>query len=512
MTTQASNRARKSLAWLALWAGGAALWLYARTAAPWLTWAHDGADGGDLIAAAMTWGVPHPSGYPTYCLLGRLYALLPLGNIARRFNLFSAASAALAIALLSLAIERALRRSVGRARWREACIALIIAWAAACAPLFWSQAIIAEVYALNACFFAALLYIAQRDDWLEHSNAWATLGVLLGLGLGAHLTLALAAPGLAIMIWSRITRRRLVAGALGALLGLGVYLYLPLAARSDPPINWGNPRTWDAFGWLVSGRLYHGYALALPWSALPARLAAWAQLWGQQYGWLGLAMSLLGLASWRRSGWRCPFWASTITFTLYSAYALFYDTADSYVYLVPAYLVAALWLAEGARLTLAMLLGPAPRREALVTAVALLALSAIPIGSLVRSYPALDLSRDHIASDWVADVLDQAPDEALLITGRDDHTFALDYARWVERRRLDLCLVDGELLYQPWYIEQLAQRCPDLSLPSQEPGLKLLIAANLGRRPVYLANERPELSEEFVLERQGALWEITGRR
>ena len=80
---------------LPLLAGALALGLYASTAAPWLTWEHAGADGGDLITAAITGGVPHPSGYPTYCLLGRLYALLPLGSSARRLNLFSATAAAL---------------------------------------------------------------------------------------------------------------------------------------------------------------------------------------------------------------------------------------------------------------------------------------------------------------------------------------------------------------------------------------------------------------------------------
>jgi len=51
--------------WPAPLAGLAALVLYARTLAPGLTWAHHAADGGDLLAAALTVGVPHPSGYPT---------------------------------------------------------------------------------------------------------------------------------------------------------------------------------------------------------------------------------------------------------------------------------------------------------------------------------------------------------------------------------------------------------------------------------------------------------------
>ena len=70
----------------ALLAGLVAFILYARTLAPGLTWVHDGSDGGDLLAAALTRGVPHPSGYPTYQLLLRgAFALYP-GAPARAGN------------------------------------------------------------------------------------------------------------------------------------------------------------------------------------------------------------------------------------------------------------------------------------------------------------------------------------------------------------------------------------------------------------------------------------------
>ena len=283
--------------WLAV---ACALALYALTAAPWLTWANDGADGGDLVTAAMVGGVPHPSGYPTYCLLGRLFALLPLGSVAHRFNLFSAVAAAGAVGMVSLCALQVLERS-GPSLAR-ALIALGVALAAAAAPALWSQATISEVYALNALFFAALLYIALRrptSPWV-----WAAGGALLGLGLGNHLTLIFVAPALAILLAPVAERRRIAAGAAGLLLGLSVYLYIPLAARADPPVNWGNPRTWQGFWWLVSGQAYHGYAFSLPLRYLPARLGAWLRLIANQYTFLGLALALNGLWSWIENGAR----------------------------------------------------------------------------------------------------------------------------------------------------------------------------------------------------------------
>ncbi|HID51919.1 MAG TPA: DUF2723 domain-containing protein, partial [Anaerolineae bacterium] len=81
--------------------GGTALAVYWLTLAPDLTAAHWGGDGGELITAAVTLGVPHPPGYPTYVLLGKLFGFLPVGSVAYRFNLFSAVAVALAAAVVA---------------------------------------------------------------------------------------------------------------------------------------------------------------------------------------------------------------------------------------------------------------------------------------------------------------------------------------------------------------------------------------------------------------------------
>ena len=77
--------------------GGVGVWavslaLYLATIAPTLTWGKDsvGVDGGELLAAASTLGIPHPPGYPTYKLLLKLFAsIVPVGDFAFRGNLGS---------------------------------------------------------------------------------------------------------------------------------------------------------------------------------------------------------------------------------------------------------------------------------------------------------------------------------------------------------------------------------------------------------------------------------------
>src|SRR5512139_4186294 len=64
-------------------------------------------DSGELVTAAHTLGIPHPSGYPLYVLLGKLWTLLvPVGSIAYRMSLFSAACTAAACGVLHHLLRR----------------------------------------------------------------------------------------------------------------------------------------------------------------------------------------------------------------------------------------------------------------------------------------------------------------------------------------------------------------------------------------------------------------------
>src|SRR5215213_3410575 len=89
-------------------------------------------DTAEFQRVAPTLGVAHPTGYPLYTMLGWLWSHLPLGGTpAWRMNLFSAATAALAVGALFLAA-----RALGQARSVAAAVALTLA----VSSTFWSQA------------------------------------------------------------------------------------------------------------------------------------------------------------------------------------------------------------------------------------------------------------------------------------------------------------------------------------------------------------------------------------
>ena len=78
------RRLNRNDIYLALLTAGIAQVVYLITLAPTVT----SEDSGELIAAAYTWGVAHPPGYPLWCIIARLFCLLPSSYSRFRKNQF----------------------------------------------------------------------------------------------------------------------------------------------------------------------------------------------------------------------------------------------------------------------------------------------------------------------------------------------------------------------------------------------------------------------------------------
>jgi hypothetical protein len=506
--------------WPVAAAGISALALYALCLAPGLTWSHDGADGGDLLAAALAHGVPHPTGYPTYQILLRAAIALFPGEPARAGNWLSAVCAASAAALLADLVLRMLPVRP----WRGLiALAAALTWAAA--PTLWSQAVITEVYTLHALLVAALLWLLWR--WRETASAphagWPALaggGFVFGIGMGNHLSTVLVLPGVAAWLW---TYRGLLKPLRAAgwaviisatLLGLSSYLYLPMAAMGAPPVNWGDPRTLRGFWWLVSGQIYRELMFGTGARDLLGRAAAWAGEASRQFGggpW-GALIALVGLFWLDRHDH--AWWRATLLIGLaYSLYAIGYRTRDSYVYLIPAWFVASLWLAAGLCWGAEAITGVGLSRRAarfLWIPLLLVIIGLFPL-SLSRYWNRMNLSGDHEAQDWVASVLANAAPDGVILTAGDRTTFALWYALYGLKQRPDLTPVNIHLYAYPWYQRSLVSHHPILARNADDgvlPSLELLLTEVSGEHPLYrtepmeldlaIAGERPAGSLVYI--------------
>jgi hypothetical protein len=257
-------------------------------------------DSGELVTAVDLLGIPHPTGYPFYVLLGKLWTLLlPMGSVAWRMSLFSAACAAAACGVLYALLRRARLMPAAAAT-----AALLLAFS----PSFWSQANIQRVYSLGALF--VLLATAAAWRWHEtRSTRVLSLGFFVcGLGATNHTFMAIYALALGIFALAvepaLLRRPRPLAAACAAFaLGLLPYAYLPLRSRADPRLDWGNPETLEGFLGVVLRWDFWERA----WIESPADLLAiggdYARSLGTEFTWVGAALAAVGfVAGWRR-GW-----------------------------------------------------------------------------------------------------------------------------------------------------------------------------------------------------------------
>jgi len=207
--------------------GIASLALYIRTLAPGVL----PGDSGEFQVLAHQLGIAHCPGYPIYLLMAKLVTFLPVGEIAYRVNLFSAIMAALAVTGVYLAA-----RLLSLNHWASLFGAVVLS----VSYTLWSQAVIAEVYTAAAAFAVFILVCVLGWGKTGKSSLLFAAGVLGGLSLGVHTTVALLAPGVLVYLWLHRKEhpgmwRPAISGALvGVLLWVAVFIALDL---NYPPSN-----------------------------------------------------------------------------------------------------------------------------------------------------------------------------------------------------------------------------------------------------------------------------------
>jgi Protein of unknown function (DUF2723) len=495
-------RTAQGAAWVAALA---ALWVYVLTLSPTVTWRNFGEDSGDLLVASATLGIPHPTGYPLYTLLGRVLSLVPFGNEAFRINLVSALAGAASVLLLALWVQELVPLcGAGAGAFGALSASLLYAFSRGA----WSQSVLAEVYSLNAAFLASILWLNARADRTGEVRPLVLAGYLFGLGLTNHLLVLAAAPALAFSIGRRVLRRTigpfpLVLLLLLTLWGVTLDLYLPIRAGRGPEFSWGVPNTPERLAWVLTGAQYAGnfFRRGFPDAVRHLVPGRWVVDFGLGLIVLlaGLALALVSAARSRLKGAGPAILAMATAIVLLSLYSI----PDDVGYWMPVALVASGLSGAGLATLWDRARSKVPRAglAALGTAVLVLAVA--------RSYREVDASNDLTPYLYARKSIESVEPNAVIVSDYDGRTFALWFYKATEFRRShpDLVVAYKALLVWPWYRGHIAKRYPDLSVPSGPPDANLLlnriIARNIRHRPVYLVRDDPALAPIFRTEPVG---------
>jgi hypothetical protein len=455
-----------------------------------------GGDIGELQFVPHILGLAHPTGTPSYILLGKLWSSLPLGpGVAWRMNLLSALAASLAVFVTYQIVYWATRRALP-----ALCAALFLAFGF----VFWEQATMADKYAFNALLVALVLYLALR--WGETRSA-ATLNLLAltyGLSLTHHRTMVLFAPSLLGYVWwkerSALWRnwRRLLRLAALFLAPLLLYFYLPWAeSRNLPPGTW-HPRTVEDWYHYIMDTGQIGYLYIDP-ADLGERLLFYASTLQRDFTWIGILLGLLGLAvQFRRRPADAIF--LLLNFALQAFLAANHHLPRQWTFFIPSFLIFTLWIGEGlgaiwiASERIRAGWGKASPVMAAALALTMFVLPLIPFHTRYHVYRdihngtgTLDVWRQALKQGRMGDRLGSA----ITLVDQD----AVIVADWEQATPL-------------WYYQQVEGLRPDVEILYP---VERLEEASASGRPLYITRNKPGLADRWHPSSSGPLIALRSR-
>ncbi len=482
----------------ALAAAAVAMAVYWCTLAPSIT----GDDSGEFVTAAYTLGIPHPPGYPLWCLLAHAFTHLPFGTVAWRVNLMSAVFGAATVFVVAHLILMVTRNRLA---------AFAGAVALAFSREFWEQSLITEVYTLNAFFIALCLWLVWR--WHEHRNdrTLYLFALAYGLSLANHNTMVVLGPVFALYIlcvdgWSA-GRWPIYAKMLGlAALGSLVYLYLPLRSMANPPMDWGNPETLSNFWGVVRREQYAFMVWQYPrgLERFCHQMAVWGAFWLREFTPLLAPIGLLGLGILlrRRTGHALLLLAiglvTVLSATLMQNFG--FDREWRWVMTVfgiPAYMVTAVGIGVALDWLYQWYWGRYMAWALAATCVVVL------LSSNGRHN---NLSRYQWTEDYAKNLLTSMEEDAIFIPEADHQSFPATYMQAVEGLRKDITIgrkygyIDMGLV--PDLPEDRKRIMGEFPPRRYEPEIFAWLLAHTGR-PVYFSKP-PKLSKESGIRFQRA--------
>jgi hypothetical protein len=420
-------------------------------------------DGPELLVAAHNFGVPHPSGYPLFSVLGaaisRLPGFTPFFHVAFWLS-------AVPTALAGVAIFAAARTLGTGPLWA---LGAALVWGLSSDVVYQGTRI--EIYGLH-CLFVALSLWAVTRFARDKNPRWAVASVLfVCLGLTNHLTTAfLIIPmmvGLSLIapkvVWA--PRTVLAMGGVAAACS-AVYLYLPLAAMMSDgsAIVWNDPQSWDGFVFHVTGA---EYSIFRSDQGVWRPLSRFGRAVSGRFFPGALVLVGFGMVVWGRRQWRTLVVGLGYGLCLLG-YISTFNINDIATYYTSLYVLVALGLALGVHGALALLSRwrkPYKAAATLVFVAALYLLGYLGVTNWDIQY------RERLAEDMSGDVMASLRDPAIVFTNVDGHTFPMWYQTFMVAPERKVVVIDRVLFHlenKQWYRDFMRRTYPDVVWPDDK--------------------------------------------
>jgi hypothetical protein len=420
-------------------------------------------DSGELALAAKNLGIAHPTGYPLYTLLGRIFAILPFGELIFRVNLLSLLFTASATGFLYLLISEFI--SSDQPGFIKEAISSAGALFVGFSPVWWAQGTTNEVYSLNLLLISISIWSLAKFI-SEKSYRWLVLSLYtLGLSLANHLSAVYLIPGFLYLIIVTLKKARLGRSFVNRMIMFFVfpgslYAVLPIRACFKPFLNWGGVNDPYFFYKHITGWQYRVWMFDRPLGQLAAGLGPAVKLFLGQFGWIGAILIGLGIVICARRQRRLLIFA-ILTWLVNLVYVLNYKISDIESYYLPMFLMSAIFLTIGALYLFELFIKQFGKSKAVAWVLAVVSFI-LPLYNLTSNFNKADSSGKTAARQGVMDIAGAMEQGGLILVENWDFYSPWLYFHFEKNFRPDLVFLDKELMRRSWYIDFIKRNHNDI--------------------------------------------------
>jgi len=490
-------------------------------------------DSAEYMMAAKTLGITHPTGNPAYVLLTYLFSLFPISTLAFRVGLASVLFASAGLVVFYLILCKVAKPFV----------AFIVSLILAFSSLFWSQAIMAKPYA--AFFFFTVLILFWLIRYLETDRNWYIPAIMFAFGLGAsfHEGLVLFIPLLlfafAIKLYRiskqgsifnvRFNLRPFFLGLVLFVLGLSLYLYVPIRAAENPAYDFSRIyRTVSlknfsgVYNYFLRGD-YNDLAQNFGWQDKQLFSASFLMTILQQFSWL-LVFAFAGLCflAFRNKVLLLLtagiFLLNSVILILIRSVIWSFEGAFLYsFYYLPAIGMVALWIGVGLAESFELINRKIKFKYIFKYILFLLLL--IPIFFLKTNFNSNNLHNFSFLQEYSSKLLTSLPPNAVLLTVydgavEDSASFALIFQQIASKLRPDVTIMRPTDIYPEVDRKALAwvYGLSDLSNARYYLIKYVLKNPEFSNRPIfttYIADDLPRQNEKWFSVPNGLVYQLS---
>lgn len=427
-------------------------------------------DSGEFAAALVQFNICHPTGYPLFTLLGKIFTSIPLENKIYLVNLFTAIISAFSIFTFFYLCEYIIGTLFRADKLSQIMVNILSAGSALIFAFdftSWNTSNSVEVYSLHKLFLALLLLIFTKAINTKSSRKdtlWILFAFILGLSFGNHMTTIFMSVGCLVYFFSlygfnKTTFKRILMMAVPFILGLSIYLVLVI--RADKAyMSWGLPDNFERFYRHVSGKQFSVWMFS-SWDTTVKQFKHFIDIFPKEFAYLPLILALIGLIKIFIKNKKF-FWFTLLLFAFNIAYAINYDIYDIDSYFLLSFMVTTIWAAVGL-FTISEYVMNKLRDKRLAIAVATGISILMPVIMLAIHYKANDESKNYFVKDYTHNIYNSTKPNSILISSQWDFMVAPSwYYQYVKGERPDLIILDKELMKRGWYIPMIEKNFPEL--------------------------------------------------